>query len=474
MRKQAWYAFLMGTHPRVGSGSKVFGLHQQALRNIFEHVRSPAGLALEITKHSVHRVRGPNDYVVSNLRKFAIETVVFHRKSRRPAEHGLWLRATVFCEDGTAVSPCSTCQTGCENCMLLGDVEAPLIDGVALFREVKMGKLLLSARHAGHRFRLKIEPKDAAVRAAYPWFVVLSEPFRVVTKLPPPPMDATQPPLAGLPQRPLPPTLMPPIAPPSAARLPIAPPSASVAANVASGPGATGKLQPGCALMSPPLPCLPSSVGSAPSVGSSVGSSVTSAPSVGSSLIGAVASTPSSTSVPSAVLGTGLQPSTSAQMPQAPHLHSHTSAQMPQAPIATPPLQQLAPVTAPAQPQPRVASQPAPVMAPVTAPVMAPVTAPVMAPVMAPVTAPAQPQPRVASQPAQPGPLRAPPPAQLELPKMVHSFRLGGVGAQSVLMQQPPPRQPGLVLAPPLEPSSQVGLTGQPRGTGSIETAPRL
>jgi hypothetical protein len=88
--------------------------------------------------------------------------------------------------------------------------------------------------------------------------------------------------------------------------------------------------------------------------------------------------------------------------------------------------------------------------------------------------APAQPQPRVASQPAQPGPLRAPPPAQLELPKMVHSFRLGGVGAQSVLMQQPPPRQPGLVLAPPLEPSSQVGLTGQPRGTGSIETAPRL
>jgi len=434
MRKQAWYAFLMGTHPRVGSGSKVFGLHQQVLRNIFEHVRSPAGLALEITKHSVHRVRGPNDYVVSNLRKFAIETVVFHRKSRRPAEHGLWLRATVFCEDGTAVSPCSTCQTGCENCMLLGDVEAPLIDGVALFREVKMGKLLLSARHAGHRFRLKIEPKDAAVRAAYPWFVVLSEPFRVVTKLPPPPpMDATQPPLAGLPQRPLPPTLMPPIAAPSAVRLPIAPPSASVGANVASGLGATGKLQPGCALMSPPLPCLPSSVGSAPSVGSSVGSSVASAPSVGSSLIGAVASTPSSTSVPSAVLGTGLPPSTSAQMPQAPHIHIHTSAQMPQAPIATPPLQQLAPVTAPAQPQPRVASQP-----------------------------------------AQPGPLRAPPPAQLELPKMVHSFRLGGVGAQSVLMQQPPPRQPGLVLAPPLEPSSQVGLTGQPRGTGSIETAPRL
>jgi hypothetical protein len=461
MRKQAWYAFLMGTHPRVGSGSKVFGLHQQVLRNIFEHVRSPAGLALEITKHSVHRVRGPNDYVVSNLRKFAIETVVFHRKSRRPAEHGLWLRATVFCEDGTAVSPCSTCQTGCENCMLLGDVEAPLIDGVALFREVKMGKLLLSARHAGHRFRLKIEPKDAAVRAAYPWFVVLSEPFRVVTKLPPPPpMDATQPPLAGLPQRPLPPTLMPPIAPPSAARMPIAPPSASVAANVASGPGATGKLQPGCALMSPPLPCLPSSVASTPAVAST--------PSVGSSLIGAVASTPSSTSVPSAVLGTGLPPSTS--MPQAPHIHIHTSAQMPQAPIATPPLQQLAPVTAPAQPQPRVASQPAPVMAPVTAPVMAPITAPDMAPV----TAPAQPQPRVSSQPAQPGPLRAPPPAQLELPKMVHSFRLGGVGAQSVLMQQPPPRQPGLVLAPPLEPSSQVGLTGQPRGTGSIETAPRL
>ena len=439
MRKQAWYAFLMGTHPRVGSGSKVFGLHQQVLRNIFEHVRSPAGLALEITKHSVHRVRGPNDYVVSNLRKFAIETVVFHRKSRRPAEHGLWLRATVFCEDGTAVSPCSTCQTGCENCMLLGDVEAPLIDGVALFREVKMGKLLLSARHAGHRFRLKIEPKDAAVRAAYPWFVVLSEPFRVVTKLPPPPpMDATQPPLAGQAQRPLPPAFMPPIAPPIAPRMPFAPPTGSVAANVASGPGATGTLQPGCDLMSPPLPCQPSFLIS------SVGSTLSCTPS----------STPSSTSVTSAVLGTGLQP-----------------AQVLQAPIATAPLQQLAPSLAPAQPPPRVAAQPG---QPV--PSMAPAQPPSMALAQPPSMAPAQPPPRVAAQqgaqPGQPVPSRALPPTQFEHPKMVHSFRLGGVGAQSVLMQQPLPRQPGLVLAPPVEQSSQVGLPGQPRGTGSIETAP--
>ena len=77
--------------------------------------------------------------------------------------------------------------------MLTGETESVVHDGVATFRELKMGKLLLSARHGGQRFRIRIEPKDPELRTRHPDLHVLSEPFRVVTKLPPPPPMGQQP-----------------------------------------------------------------------------------------------------------------------------------------------------------------------------------------------------------------------------------------------------------------------------------------
>lgn len=186
-RLSGWYTFCMALHSRLGAGSPARHLDKSHLQLIFEHYKSPRGLELEITQHSVHRVKSPDDYIVSNLRRFTIEAVLFHKASRRPAEHSLWLRAVCFTEDGRPVTPCSRCTAGCESCMLTGETESVVHDGVATFRELKMGKLLLSARHGGQRFRIRIEPKDPELRTHYPELHVLSEPFRVVTKLPPPP-----------------------------------------------------------------------------------------------------------------------------------------------------------------------------------------------------------------------------------------------------------------------------------------------
>jgi hypothetical protein len=193
-RKAGFYAFAMCRHARLGATSPARHLTTEVLKRIFEHLRSTSGLELEISRHSVHRVKGLNDYVVSNLRKFSIEVVLCYAHSRRPAEHCLWLRSSVLCEDGRAVSPCAKCTAGCEHCLLLGDTEAVAMDGTAAFHELKIGKLLLSARHGGKRFRIRIEPRDEAVRRQHPELFVLSEPFRVVTKLPPPPpLGAPQP-----------------------------------------------------------------------------------------------------------------------------------------------------------------------------------------------------------------------------------------------------------------------------------------
>ena len=192
LRKDAWWAFLMGTHPRSASPLRHFP--GAVLACVWSHFAAPTGVELEITKHSVHRVRGPGDYVVSNLRKFELETILCYRSTRRPAEHALMLRASVRSECGAPLA--AGADDGAE-CCLQGDVVAPLVDGVALFRELKMGRLLLSARHAGQRFRILVCPRDDAVARAHPHLAVLSEPFRVVTKLPPPPpLNAPQPPLA--------------------------------------------------------------------------------------------------------------------------------------------------------------------------------------------------------------------------------------------------------------------------------------
>lgn len=187
-RKDAWYAFVMANHARLGAASPFRGLPQRVLRVFWDILSKPIPTGpkrvnLEITMHTVHRVRAPGDYVVSNLRKFAIQVVLSYGESRRPAEFSLWLRARVQLEDGSDVEGLESKQ---EDCSFLGEVAALLIDGVALFRDMKMGKLLLSARHGGQRFRIRVEPREQAVRERYPFITVLSDPFRVVTKLPPP------------------------------------------------------------------------------------------------------------------------------------------------------------------------------------------------------------------------------------------------------------------------------------------------
>ena len=225
-RKQGFYSFCMCQHERLGAASPARHLTTVVLKIIFDHFKSASGLELEVTKHSVHRVRAPGDYVVSNLRKFSLEAVLFYPSSRRPAEHSLWLRCIVLCEDGSVVTSCSKCTAGCDGCQLTGDTEAVAMDGTATFREIKMGKLLLSARYGGKRFRIRVEPKEAEVRAAYPRLFVHSEPFRVVTKLPAPPpvgmpeQQTIPPPLAGSKQ----PLLLPPPGPSQQLGQPLVPP----------------------------------------------------------------------------------------------------------------------------------------------------------------------------------------------------------------------------------------------------------
>lgn len=137
--------------------------------------------SLVVTKHGVHKVeKGANEqkqYVVSNARKFDLEVSLVD-----PLNHllrgasGLRLHVTLLFESGCEVP------TGDDE-LLVGSVEAQIINGTATFKNLQMGANSLSTRHARQRFRLRVAPTDAAMRAAYPHLQVTTEPFKSITKL---------------------------------------------------------------------------------------------------------------------------------------------------------------------------------------------------------------------------------------------------------------------------------------------------
>ena len=78
--------------------------------------------------------------VISNLRKFSVEVVLTSQITRRPAGHSFTLCARALCENGDDVATCGKCAAGCDACQLVGDIEARLVDGIAVFHEMKMGE----------------------------------------------------------------------------------------------------------------------------------------------------------------------------------------------------------------------------------------------------------------------------------------------------------------------------------------------
>jgi len=136
-------------------------------------------LELYMERHSVHLVTGDADgkeYVVSNLKKFEVTLCLYNRQTREFDRAPLELKASLLYENSQAV------RAAPDEEILSGDVLSKVQGGRAVVR-LQLGKRVLSLHHDHQRFRVKIEPADPQLAAAYPNLTQLTEPLKSVTKL---------------------------------------------------------------------------------------------------------------------------------------------------------------------------------------------------------------------------------------------------------------------------------------------------
>ena len=145
----------------------------------------PEDLVLKLVGQGVHKVvrneaGSPLEYIVSDSKVFVLRLELRHRDTGLLAMaegNRLDVRATLLYENGNAVPP-----RGEDDKLLLGETEVTVIGGEAKLK-LKMGAHSLSAKHDGRRFRIRIEPRDDALRPeAFPQLSVTGTPFKSVTK----------------------------------------------------------------------------------------------------------------------------------------------------------------------------------------------------------------------------------------------------------------------------------------------------
>ena len=118
---------------------------------------------------------------MSNLKHFMLHLELMHKDTGLLAMtegNRLDVRATLLYENGNAVPP-----RGEDDKLLLGETEVTVIGGKATLK-LKMGRNSLSNLRDNRRFRIRIEPRDDALRPeAYPQLSVTGTPFKSVTKI---------------------------------------------------------------------------------------------------------------------------------------------------------------------------------------------------------------------------------------------------------------------------------------------------
>ena len=140
-------------------------------------------LRLHIKKVQMHKVLNegmPNEEnVISNMRTFSVEIELLGLPDLQLAANALDVRATLLFENFSIVHPFSN-DMGTP--LLVGDTEVPMCNGGVAMR-LKMGPQSLSTRMDRRRFRIRVEPRDEALRYGYTMLTDTSEAFKSITKL---------------------------------------------------------------------------------------------------------------------------------------------------------------------------------------------------------------------------------------------------------------------------------------------------
>jgi hypothetical protein len=145
-----------------------------------------AALELYVVRHSVHNTvtTGTNrEYVVSNMRDFQVDVELHDRRSGQLSSEPLELRAVLLYENGQPVRQSSAGEVVLSGARGVDAPVATLSGGRATFL-LRMGLQTLTKKHDGQRFRIRIEPTEAALSGTvYPCLTQLTEPLKSVTKL---------------------------------------------------------------------------------------------------------------------------------------------------------------------------------------------------------------------------------------------------------------------------------------------------
>ena len=140
-------------------------------------------LRLHIKKVQMHKVLNegmPNEEnVISNMRTFSVEIELLGLPDLQLAANALDVRATLLFENFSIVHPFSN-DMGTP--LLVGDTEVTMCNGGVAMR-LKMGPQSLSTRMDRRRFRIRVEPRDEALRYGYTMLTDTSEAFKSITKL---------------------------------------------------------------------------------------------------------------------------------------------------------------------------------------------------------------------------------------------------------------------------------------------------
>jgi hypothetical protein len=140
-------------------------------------------LRLHIKNVQMHKVLNegmPNEEnVISNMRNFSVEIELLGMPDLQLAANSLDVRATLLFESFSIVHPFSN-DMGTP--LLVGDTEVTMCNGGVAMR-LKMGPQSLSTRMDRRRFRIRVEPRDEALRYGYTMLTDTSEAFKSITKL---------------------------------------------------------------------------------------------------------------------------------------------------------------------------------------------------------------------------------------------------------------------------------------------------
>ena len=134
---------------------------------------------VHVARHAVHLVteaNGEKEYVVSNMKKFKVDIMLYNVKTGQLATAPLDIKSTLVYENAQPVRAAPDEQ------VLTGDTEVTVVNGQATI-ELMLGKRSLSLHHDRQRFRVKIEPADPQLAASYPTLTILNQPLKSVTKL---------------------------------------------------------------------------------------------------------------------------------------------------------------------------------------------------------------------------------------------------------------------------------------------------